>query len=63
MTNTIELQNFGLRELTQTEASNTNGGLVWLLGLAVAGGLQAAVVGSLAAGLYAGFNAGYNDVQ
>jgi len=53
----IELENLGLQEISNVEAANINGGLLWLL-------VNAAVIGTfVAAGaaIYASAEAGYNQ--
>jgi lactobin A/cerein 7B family class IIb bacteriocin len=53
------MKNIELEELTLQEMNDTNGGI---LGLVVAYALQAALVGSLAAGIYASAKSGYDAI-
>lgn len=57
--NYLKLSSLDLKELDASEQKETDGGF---LGLVLAYGLQAALVGSLAAGVYASFKTGYNAV-
>lgn len=58
--NTLDLQALGLEEMNEVEMSDVDGGI---MGLLFAYAFQAAVVGSLAAGVYASFKSGYDAVQ
>ncbi len=60
----LNLNESGVVELTTKEIEETEGGfLALLVTLAPAYALQAGIVGSLAAGLVAGFKSGYNDAK
>ena len=47
----MNLEKLNLVELNAQEVKETEGGLLWAVGLVIAGVYQAAVVGSLAAGV------------
>ncbi len=56
----LEFKNYGVAELSHQELQETEGGFIGLIGAYI---LQAAVVGSLAAGVYASYQAGYSQTQ
>lgn len=59
----MNLEKLNLVELNAQEVKETEGGLLWAVGLVVAGVYQAAVVGSLAAGVAGSFQGAYNSVR
>ena len=59
----MNLEKLNLVELNAQEVKETEGGLLWAVGLVIAGVYQAAVVGSLAAGVAGSFQVAYNSVR
>jgi hypothetical protein len=59
----MSLENLNLVELNAQEVQEVEGGFLWAVGLVVAGVYQAAVVGSLAAGVVGSFQGAYNSVR
>jgi hypothetical protein len=59
----IESNAFNVKELESCEEKAFSGGLLWVVGIGMAMVWQGALVSSLAAGLYASVEAGYNQAQ
>ncbi|WP_338409574.1 bacteriocin [uncultured Flavobacterium sp.] len=59
----MNLESLNLVELNAQEVQETEGGFLWAVGLIIAGVYQAAVVGTLAAGVVGSFQGGYNSVR
>ena len=59
----MNLEKLNLVELNAQEVKETEGGILPLIGLAIAYTYQAALVGALAVGVVASYEMGYNSVR